>query len=324
MKVSGKQPHGPACGGTGHREAELGNVGISERGKAEVWILAKTRYKIGAVVLTALLCWPVYRFDVPNPAIICLIGVVFSSMIGGFLYGGASGLITVIYCAYFFSENNSFFQYTQINAYKILIIVFEVSSMVGMVGALKRALEARTKEMQVLCRRFNALADTDMLTGIPNRRKFEEVFEQEWRRSIRNNQSIAVLMLDVDLFKKYNDDYGHLAGDGCLHEIAKVMQSSLKKPGDFVARYGGEEFVLILPNTGLAGAKRVAETIRAAIEGLHIARGMPMPYPAITVSIGTVCTVPEIGDSPWELLEKADAALYAAKKNGRNRVETVM
>lgn len=175
-----------------------------------------------------------------------------------------------------------------------------------------------------LRRRASAEADlaflsiTDGLTGLANRRRFDEIIQREWRRTQRTGASLALLFLDVDRFKLLNDRYGHARGDEVLRVIAKVIDESLRRPGDMAARYGGEEFAVILPDTDMEGAKGIAETIRAGIES---ETGRPESHvPRATVSIGIRALGPKSNFSVEDLLESADKALYRAKEEGRNRV----
>jgi diguanylate cyclase (GGDEF)-like protein/PAS domain S-box-containing protein len=165
-------------------------------------------------------------------------------------------------------------------------------------------------------------AATDPLTGLANRRCFDETLEREWRRAGRDGRPLALLMLDVDCFKSYNDDFGHQTGDTVLREVASCMQGATRRPGDTAARYGGEEFAVILPNTHADGAVQVAEAIRMAVANL----ALPHPHgPAgrVTISIGvaavTTTAYPTLDTTPDSLIASADAALYAAKAAGRNR-----
>ncbi len=167
------------------------------------------------------------------------------------------------------------------------------------------------------------LATSDALTGLANRRLFDERLEQEWRRAARDVTPLSLLMLDVDHFKRFNDRYGHPDGDVCLRRVADVVASTIHRPGDLAARYGGEELVVVLPSTDRAGATLIAERLRAAIEELGIAHeGNPEGGGVVTVSIGCATTVP-IGHG-WTnggpLVSQADAALYQAKRAGRNLV----
>jgi diguanylate cyclase (GGDEF)-like protein len=166
------------------------------------------------------------------------------------------------------------------------------------------------------------LANHDGLTGIANRRAFDESLKNEWRRTMRDVQPLSLLMVDVDHFKKYNDHYGHLAGDECLKRVAREMEKQMQRASDIVARYGGEEFSVILPNSTLDGAIIVAERVRAAIEKLGIVFA-DSSYGCVTVSIGAASIMPSPKVDPWQLISSADAALYGAKESGRNRVKSI-
>lgn len=164
------------------------------------------------------------------------------------------------------------------------------------------------------------LSHIDGLTHIANRRHFDEVMAKEARRIQRIAQPISIIMLDVDYFKLFNDNYGHGLGDECLVQVAKAMRSILKRPADVLARYGGEEFVVLLPETPLEGALKVAEDLRAAVEQLKF----PHKYSAIadhvTISVGVASNEASQDVTLDELLKYADGALYQAKAAGRNRV----
>ncbi|WP_295993060.1 diguanylate cyclase [Rugamonas sp.] len=184
--------------------------------------------------------------------------------------------------------------------------------------SLEQRVAERTAELEEANRRLATLSATDGLTGLANRRQFDDVLAREWARAMRAGQPLAVVMLDVDHFKKYNDCYGHQAGDICLKNVARMLQLSTRRAGDLVARYGGEEFAIVLPNTGAAVARQIAETMRLSIETLHIPH-QPAPLGKITVSIG-IAVGGDADSSTDALLRRADAALYRAKAAGRNRI----
>ncbi|BDV01349.1 diguanylate cyclase response regulator [Thermodesulfomicrobium sp. WS] len=164
------------------------------------------------------------------------------------------------------------------------------------------------------------LSHLDGLTNIPNRRRLDEVFARQWALAGRKNTPMALLFVDIDHFKAYNDTYGHLAGDDCLQQVARVLFGSVKRPCDLVARFGGEEFVALLPETDLAGAWNVAERMRRAVEALGIPHASSPVAPQVTVSVGG-CVCQECGRFLAEaMLACADQALYAAKSAGRNRI----
>ena len=164
------------------------------------------------------------------------------------------------------------------------------------------------------------LAVHDGLTGIYNRRYFDETLAREWKRTMREKAPLSLIMLDIDYFKKYNDTYGHQAGDECLRQVATTISGALRRPADMAARYGGEEFVVVLPNLKLEDSAKFGETIRAKIEALKMEHKQSDANPFITVSLGIASVVPSSISSYEELVGAADKALYSAKNKGRNRV----
>jgi len=172
--------------------------------------------------------------------------------------------------------------------------------------------------VQVRVRDAEALAMTDVLTGIWNRRYFEERYPAELQRARRYHRSLAVLMIDIDSFKSYNDTYGHLAGDQALQAVAQLLKTNLRT-SDILCRYGGEEFVVLLPESDLEHAVLAAEKLRRAVAAELLPIGHSQASGRLTISIG-VAACPENGEGERELLHQADRALYAAKKGGRNRV----
>ncbi len=163
-------------------------------------------------------------------------------------------------------------------------------------------------------------ANQDGLTALSNRRCFDQMLEIEWNRARRDKRSLALLMIDVDHFKKYNDCYGHLAGDDCLRQIAQQLLGVINRPGDVAARYGGEEFVVMLPNTDAAGARLVGERLLLNLSAASITHADNQPLGLVTLSIGISATVPGPGASTSALALAADKALYEAKESGRNKV----
>jgi len=183
------------------------------------------------------------------------------------------------------------------------------------------------EQLAVSNRELELQARTDGLTGIANRRRFDEALDEEWRRGARSETPLSVLMIDVDRFKLFNDRYGHGAGDVCLAQVAKTISNCVHRPGDLVARYGGEEISVVLPETGSAGALEIAETIRATVQELHIAHQGNAPAGVVTVSIGAATRFPRFEDNEkaggaLELTALADTALYQAKRTGRNKVNS--
>jgi diguanylate cyclase (GGDEF)-like protein len=217
------------------------------------------------------------------------------------------------------------------------IAIVAVALLIGLVFALFAArlirqfairdrLDQKLRDYSEVLERDNLglqqLAHTDTLTGLANRRRFDEVLAHELRRAELGNSALALVLLDVDLFKKYNDRYGHPAGDACLQGVARVLATQTNRTRDLPARYGGEEFALILPDTDAAGALAVAQRIRAGIEAMGMAHEAS-PFGIVTASLGVAALLPERAPdvaSAAALVERADCALYRAKEAGRNRV----
>jgi len=164
------------------------------------------------------------------------------------------------------------------------------------------------------------LMNSDGLTGLSNRRHFDEYLELEWRRAIREQTQLSLLMIDVDYFKSYNDSFGHLDGDEALRKVAAAIRDASSRPSDLPARYGGEEFAIVLPNTSQGGARLVAEKLRQAVEVLKIPHISPTAGNRLTISIGLATLVPQQSSNCRELILAADKGLYLAKNNGRNQV----
>ena len=183
-----------------------------------------------------------------------------------------------------------------------------------------KALEEKIIQLELVEKQLNHLIRIDELTGVYNRRAFEEIFDLEWARTIRSRGCFSVLMIDIDNFKIFNDTYGHLKGDNCLKNIAKIIERTLKRITDKVARLGGEEFVVLLPETDTKGAQLIAEEIRKNIEDLKIVNEEVETYEFVTVSIGISSIIPTKFIDKNEFIDQADKALYTAKKNGRNMV----
>ncbi len=164
-------------------------------------------------------------------------------------------------------------------------------------------------------------AEHDALTGLPNRRKFDREYASAWALAARAHTPLSVLILDLDHFKEYNDRYGHPAGDRCLKAVAETLIGALPRAADHLARIGGEEFVALLPATDAKGGRLLAERLRQAVEQLHIPHAASPVSPWLTISVGGATLYPTTATPPASLLDKADQALYAAKRAGRNRVE---
>ena len=185
---------------------------------------------------------------------------------------------------------------------------------------IKRRMVAEDSLRQA-ARDLSVMAATDGLTGIANRRAFDDVLAQEWRRAVRVEAPLAILLLDVDCFKLFNDHYGHQSGDKALQAIAICISAHIRRPADVVARYGGEEFIVLLPEADLSGALIVAETIRSEVAALDIPHA-PSAIGSVTTSVGAAFTYPTRNSQSSALVKAADDALYQAKRSGRNRVSS--
>lgn len=193
-----------------------------------------------------------------------------------------------------------------------------VNSLVGFMFDISE--RKRTEEKLVAMQReLEELSFKDGLTNVANRRRFDHVMDASWERARNQREPIALLMIDIDYFKQYNDRYGHLAGDDCLRRVASVLAQAATRPNDLLARIGGEEFAMLLPGTSASGAVGVAEHCRQLLKDAKILHG-PAPLGRLTASIGVGAITPEDGDSWVSLLDRVDRRLYAAKQAGRDRM----
>ena len=222
-------------------------------------------------------------------------------------------------------------RFTQTLWFPVLIAVF-ASALIAVLFSLRlwrmrlheqhlaALVSERTQALEAANHKLGEMARIDELTGMANRRHLEETLKREWARAQRRGESLALLLIDIDHFKEYNDLHGHLPGDCCLRRIAEALGRCLHRTGDFLARYGGEEFVAVLPDTDARGALEIAETMRRRVADLAIPHGASDVAATVTVSAGVATTVPRPGEGTHrELLETADRALYLAKEDGRNR-----
>lgn len=185
---------------------------------------------------------------------------------------------------------------------------------------LEQRVAERTEALQVLNSRLETLSLTDALTGLANRRHFDEVLAREWQRALRTGEPLALAVLDVDWFKAYNDHYGHPAGDACLQQIAQTLAATISRSSDLVARYGGEEFLFLAPATGAAGAQSMAQRLVTAVAALNLPH-TASPLGHVSISVGVTAMQADAHLPAQALVQRADAALYRAKSLGRNRVE---
>jgi diguanylate cyclase (GGDEF)-like protein len=184
-------------------------------------------------------------------------------------------------------------------------------------------LEELQQQLKEMNEQLLLLSITDGLTGLLNKRQFDVLFDEEWKRAFRNKASLTIVLLDIDFFKAYNDSYGHTAGDDCLTKVAHALSNVVKRNVDKVARVGGEEFAIILPNTDLEGARHMAEQVRLAIEEIGVCHSGSGIAEYVSVSVGAASCIPNNGDATIQLVKAADKALYQAKFDGRNRCHCV-
>ena len=189
-----------------------------------------------------------------------------------------------------------------------------------------RELDAKLVELEELQQlleesnlKLKRLSSRDALTGLPNRRSFDDTFAREWQHALRDKEPLSLIIMDIDHFKKYNDTYGHVAGDYCLQQVAHALEGASQRAVDLVARYGGEEFTVVLPDTDAQGAETVAAKMMRAVSDLGIEHGASPVCGHVTISLGVATIVPTDGDTMITLVETADKMLYQAKNTGRNR-----
>ncbi len=177
------------------------------------------------------------------------------------------------------------------------------------------------KELKEANKKLHQLTLRDGLTGIANRRAFDDYIKQEWQRAVRDKTFLSVILLDIDHFKLYNDTHGHQAGDRCLQKVAAALSGTIHRPADLAARYGGEEFAVVLPNTGAKGAGHVATLLQKAIIDLKIPHEMSPVAEVVTASFGVATVQPTVKTGHSHLIGLADQMLYQAKRTGRNRIK---
>lgn len=275
---------------------------------------------ICGTIITILAVFLVNFFAIPNPNVILLTVMVYVTFIGGFVAGGISCFIIILYSLYFFSLPNELFSYSSVNLKKIIVIIIYIPIMVLIVGTLKYEYNKKTKELEVMNKELQRLSQIDPLTGLFNRRYFQELYQNLYSCSSINKTPLSILMIDIDFFKKYNDCYGHLSGDECLVKVANRISIIQQSSTSIVSRYGGEEFIILLPNTDTLQAKKIATELLQSVESLKIAHIQSCINPNVTVSIGIATETNFDNSDALILIENADQALYKAKESGRNQV----
>ena len=202
-------------------------------------------------------------------------------------------------------------------------LLSEYQDLLNQMRRMIRMSDLMESRLNTLSRKLDELSKTDFLTNLYNRRFFDECLQREWKSSLRNHTFLSLLIIDIDYFKRYNDLYGHIEGDKCLQTVASKIADLLHRPRDLAARFGGEEFVVLLPETDVAGAWNIAESIRACIEVLEIPIESLAETGKVTISIGLSGILPQKGIAPEVLIRAADEALYIAKKEGRNCIREI-
>ncbi len=184
-----------------------------------------------------------------------------------------------------------------------------------------RALHALQKELEIKNAELERLSSLDGLTGIANRRIFDQFIENECSRAAREGTPVSLVLIDIDHFKVYNDNYGHQGGDDCLRKVAQAMAATVKRPSDLVARYGGEEFAVVMPGTDKEGAANIAEVLRSGVDAMNLEHAHSTTADHVTISLGVSTLIPVDSTTSNELVARADEALYRAKEAGRNQYQ---
>jgi diguanylate cyclase (GGDEF)-like protein/PAS domain S-box-containing protein len=268
-------------------------------------------------------CRQLFDYD-PNELIgTSLFGFLHSEEIDTIskLFSEAKHNIHCISLSHRYKIKNGSFIWLETNARTIRNDEGELQGIVAISRDINERIDKESKLLE-LNEKLEYLSNMDSLTDIPNRRYFEKKYNNEWNRTMRSSMPLSVLMVDIDYFKKFNDYYGHQAGDVCIKQIATVIKETLKRPGDFVARYGGEEFIVLLPETDEIGAISLGESILNNVINLKIENEGSKIEQYITVSIGCSTVIPSKQHNPDDLIKEADKALYLAKESGRNQVKS--
>ncbi|MEN8940302.1 GGDEF domain-containing protein [Acinetobacter baumannii] len=259
-------------------------------------------------------------------AIVIIYGAVGMRFYTAIIAGWVGGLIGILVSTYL----NGDIDWTFLNR------TYTFSSFLGMTLAYATdrqhrenylqncMIELNRIELMQQAQQLSLLSQQDALTGLANRRYLDETLDNEWRRALRHETPLTIMMVDIDFFKPYNDSLGHLKGDQCLKDIATAISSIAARSGDLVARYGGEEFLLLFPMTNAQQAKIQAERLMNAIKKIAIVHPCSSVSPYVTISVGVATTIPRLNDSISAFVSRADHALYQAKTNGRNQYQIAM
>ncbi|HAV5582904.1 TPA: GGDEF domain-containing protein [Acinetobacter baumannii] len=259
-------------------------------------------------------------------AIVIIYGAVGMRFYTAIIAGWVGGLIGILVSTYL----NGDIDWTFLNR------TYTFSSFLGMTLAYATdrqhrenylqncMIELNRIELMQQAQQLSLLSQQDALTGLANRRYLDETLDNEWRRALRHETPLTIMMVDIDFFKPYNDSLGHLKGDQCLKDIATAISSIAARSGDLVARYGGEEFLLLFPMTYAQQAKIQAERLMNAIKKIAIVHPCSSVSPYVTISVGVATTIPRLNDSISAFVSRADHALYQAKTNGRNQYQIAL
>ncbi|EPH2248657.1 GGDEF domain-containing protein [Acinetobacter baumannii] len=259
-------------------------------------------------------------------AIVIIYGAVGMRFYTAIIAGWVGGLIGILVSTYL----NGDIDWTFLNR------TYTFSSFLGMTLAYATdrqhrenylqncMIELNRIELMQQAQHLSLLSQQDALTGLANRRYLDETLDNEWRRALRHETPLTIMMVDIDFFKPYNDSLGHLKGDQCLKDIATAISSIAARSGDLVARYGGEEFLLLFPMTNAQQAKIQAERLMNAIKKIAIVHPCSSVSPYVTISVGVATTIPRLNDSISAFVSRADHALYQAKTNGRNQYQIAL
>ncbi|EPL3552358.1 GGDEF domain-containing protein [Acinetobacter baumannii] len=259
-------------------------------------------------------------------AIVIIYGAVGMRFYTAIIAGWVGGLIGILVSTYL----NGDIDWTFLNR------TYTFSSFLGMTLAYATdrqhrenylqncMIELNRIELMQQAQQLSLLSQQDALTGLANRRYLDETLDNEWRRALRHETPLTIMMVDIDFFKPYNDSLGHLKGDQCLKDIATAISSIAARSGDLAARYGGEEFLLLFPMTNAQQAKIQAERLMNAIKKIAIVHPCSSVSPYVTISVGVATTIPRLNDSISAFVSRADHALYEAKTNGRNQYQIAL